>query len=307
MTRTPEIRSLQAFVIVAQEGSVSRAAEILNLTQPAVSLQLKRLSEDTGLTLFHRASKGLGLTTEGVVMLAKANRVLSSLTEFNLTAKRMTGRVQGKLRIGTIVDPSFIRLGQLLAGLIDAYPEVQTSLTHGISGEVLTGLRRGKVDVGFFLGAIEDYAQTHVNHPNESLDDFYTRKLTEFNYRVIGPAGWEYQIKHAQWDELAAMPWIGTPENSVHSRLLDTIFHERGCTQNVVARVDQESSMMAMVQSGIGLSLCRESIALHEQQSGAISIANSVSIPTALCAVTLKAHQKDPVVDAFFNVLEMVW
>lgn len=65
--------------------------------------------------------------------------------------------------------------------------------------------------------------------------------------------------------------------------------------------------MMAMVQSGIGLSLCRESIALHEQQSGAISIANSVSIPTALCAVTLKAHQKDPVVDAFFNVLEMVW
>lgn len=307
MTRTPEIRTLQAFVTVAQEGNVSRAAEILHLTQPAVSLQLKRLSEDTGLTLFDRGSKGVTLTKEGTALLAKANRVLSSLTEFNQTAKRMTGRVQGKLRIGTIVDPSFIRLGQLLAGLIDAYPEVHTSLSHGISGEVLAGLRRSNIDVGFFLGGIGDYPKEKVNPAIGDLEDFHLVELTQFNYRVIGPASWENQISRANWSELATMPWIGTPKDSVHSRLLSGIFAKHHCTQNVVALVDQEVSMMAMVQSGVGLSLCRESIALHEQQSGTVAIAEPVRIPTALCAVTLKQRQQDPVVDAFFNVLMQVW
>ena len=77
MERFSNPNSILAFVTVAREGSVSRAAEILNLTQPAVSHQIRRLSEDIGITLFTRTSRGLDLTADAKSLLPKAEQVPS--------------------------------------------------------------------------------------------------------------------------------------------------------------------------------------------------------------------------------------
>jgi len=307
MRRTSDIRSLQAFVTVAKEGNVSRAAKILHLTQPAVSLQLKRLSEDTGLTLFKRTGKGIELTRDGSLLLVKAERVLMSLAEFSQAAQRLTGEVRGKLRIGTIIDPNFIRLGQLLAGLLNTYPDIQTELMHGISGEVLHRLRREQIDVGFYLSDLQTANHQASEQETTALTDVNLLKLTEFNYRVIAPAGWETLVENATWPELAALPWIGTPPNSVHSRLLAGILKEHQCEQNIVALVDQEPSMIAMAHSGVGLCLCRESVALHERQAAGLSMVSHISVPAALSIATLKTNKKQPTIDAFLTVVGNVW
>ena len=106
-----DLKTLRAFVTVAREGNVSRASEKLLLTQPAVSLQLKRLAADAGIDLFRRTAKGMELTAEGTVLLAKAERVFAALADFNQTAHHLATNVRGKLRIGTIIDPEFTRLG----------------------------------------------------------------------------------------------------------------------------------------------------------------------------------------------------
>ena len=307
MKRTAEIRTLKSFVVVAREGNISRAAEILNLTQPAVSLQLKRLSEDTGLTLFRRTSRGMELTRDGAAVLAKAEKVFDALDEFGETARRISGHVRGKLRIGTIVDPQFIRLGQLLARMVEDYPDLSTELSHGMSGEVITRLLRGQIDVGYFLGDLGSYRDATGDGQVVNEDQFTRQTLTRITYRVIAPAGWEDRVVGRDWAALAELPWIGTPQDSVHSRLLSGVFEGAGRAQRKVALVDQENSMLAMVQSGVGLSLCHESIALEQRQSRGLVVSDQVRIETPLSFVTLRSRQSDPAVSAAFETVRDIW
>jgi DNA-binding transcriptional LysR family regulator len=307
MKRTAELRTLRSFITVAREGNISRAAESLNLTQPAVSLQLKRLAEDTGLTLFRRTSKGMELTPNGAALLVKAERVFAALSDFGQTARRVSGHVRGQLRIGTIVDPDFIRLGQFLAGLVESFPELQAELIHGMSGEIIPRLLSDRIDVGYFLDDLDGFSfPSEAGQPDKDAQ-IHLKKLTTFTYKVIAPSGWEPLVMGKDWAALAELPWIGTPPASVHSRLLSRIFARHGCVQNRVALVDQEPSMLAMVQSGVGLSLSRESIALEQKQSRGIVIADKVQIDTSLSFVTLRARLNDPNVAAAIEILDDVW
>ncbi|MEM5582944.1 LysR family transcriptional regulator [Roseibium sp. AS2] len=303
MDRFPNTNILLAFVTVAREGSVSRAAEVLNLTQPAISHQIKRLSIDTGIDLFARTATGLRITRDGAALLQKAELVLEAMAEFRRSARQRAGRISGRLRIGTIVDPEFIRLGKLLNELRVEYPDIEAELVHGVSGNVLVRTKRGQIDAGFYLSGRDEIDQLG----QEGEDQIHAVKLADFDYKVIAPVGWQNRIEHAGWPELAQMPWIGTPEVSVHHRLLGAIFEKHGCKQNVVALVDQEASMLEMVRSSVGLSLARESIALHQRQSFGLAVCNAVSVPACLSFVTLKRRRKTPAIAALFELLQTIW
>ncbi len=303
MDRFSNINTILAFVTVAREGSVSRAAEVLNLTQPAISHQIKRLSEETGITLFTRTSTGLQISHDGAAMLSKAVGVLDAMSDFQRSARQRSGRVRGKLRIGTIVDPEFIRLGRVLASLRTEYPDIETELTHGVSGDILAWLKRGQIDAGFYLCGPGDLEPLGM----DGDDPIHSIKLADFSYRVIGPAGWDAKVENAGWTALAKFPWIGTPEKSVHYRLLSSIYTNPADRPGIVARVDQEASMLEMVRSGIGLSLCRDSIALHQKQTFGLAVSNSVSIPACLCFITLDRKKNSPLLSEVFDLLQNSW
>ena len=303
MDRFSNINTILAFVTVAREGSVSRAAEVLNLTQPAISHQIKRLGEETGITLFNRTPTGLQISHDGAAVLPKAEQVLDAMSDFQRSARQRSGRISGKLRIGTIVDPEFILLGRILARLRTEHPDIETELTHGVSGDIMTWLKRGQIDAGFYLCGPDDLPLMEL----DSEDPIHAIKLADFTYRVIGPVGWQKKIEDADWPELAKLPWIGTPERSVHYRLLSKIYTNPADRLGVVARVDQEASMLEMVRSGIGLSLCRDSIALHQKQSFGLAVCNSVSVPACLCFVALERRKDSPTLSETFNLLQSSW
>ncbi|OIQ31277.1 MAG: LysR family transcriptional regulator [Alphaproteobacteria bacterium MedPE-SWcel] len=303
MDRFSNINTILAFVTVAREGSVSRAAEVLNLTQPAVSHQIKRLGEETGITLFNRTPTGLQISHDGTAVLSKAERVLDAMSDFQRSARQRSGQIAGKLRIGTIVDPEFIRLGRMLARLRTEHPGIETQLVHGVSGDILKWLKNGRIDAGFYLCGPDDLEQMGA----EREDPIRAIKLADFTYRVIGPVGWQKDVENANWTSLATLPWIGTPETSVHHRLLAKIYDDLDNRLNVVALVDQEASMLEMVRSGIGLSLCRDSIALHQKQSFGLAVCNSVSVPACLCFVALDRRKDSPILSETFNLLQSSW
>lgn len=303
MERFSNINNIIAFVAVAREGSVSRAADVLNLTQPAISHQIKRLSEETGIALFTRTPTGLKISHDGAALLSKAEQVLEAMAEFRRSASQRVGRISGKLTLGTIVDPEFIRLGRLLAHLREAHPGIETELAHGVSGDILKWLKQGRIDAGFYLCGPDDLTATGP----DSEDALHMIKLGDFLYRVIAPAGWQNKVEAADWPTLATLPWIGTPETSVHHRLLAKEFEKHGSRPNVVACVDQEASMLEMVRSGIGLSLCRESIALHQKQTFGLAVCAAVSVPACLCFVTLERRKDRPVISETFSLLDRIW
>lgn len=307
MVRQIDLRTLRAFVTVARAGNVTRASEQLLLTQPAVTLQLKRLASNTGITLFRRTSTGLELTREGALLAAKAELVLAALVDFDQTAGHLASRMRGKLRIGTIIDPEFTRLGAFLKALIEVGPGIETTLRHGMSGDVPEGLRQNALDAGFFLGDPRDFDSVAERSDEGGPTLLHSRELAQLTYRVVAPPSLGSLVRGAGWAQLACLPWIGTPSASVHNRLLARLFADLGLSQNVVAQVDQEASMVAMVRTGVGLSLCRESIALHEQQAHGLVIADAVKISTMLSFICLEARVRDPAITAAFNAIRRVW
>ena len=298
MAGQPELQALRAFVAVAREGKVSRAAEHLHLSQPAVSLQLKALAELTGLTLFTRTPHGLALTPDGAALLPQAEKALAALADFGQAAQSLHSTVRGRLRIGTILDPEFIRLGAFLKELVETAPQIETELRHGMSGEVLAQVLRGELDVGFYLGLPGEME-------GEGLCEL--RELSRFSYRVLAPAGWGEQVLGRDWKALAALPWIATPPASAHHRMLAGVFGPLGVAPHQVALVDQEASMLDLVRSGVGLSLVRESIAISEAQARGLVVADRVSLDCRLCFVCLRVRRSEPVLASAWAALGQVW
>ena len=295
-----DLQILRAFVLAAREGSVSRAAERLHLTQPAVSLQLKRLAEETGLQLFTRTPHGLALTADGAALLPQAERVLSAVGDLQQAARNLQGTVRGALRIGTILDPEFTRLGVFLRELVESAPQIETELRHGMSGTVLAQVLRGELDVGFHLDTDDD-GEAAAPAP------LAARTLTRFTYRVVAPAGWGPQVLGRDWKALAALPWLGTPPESAHHRLLDKVFGPLGLSPRRAALVDQEASMLDLLKSGVGLSLLRDSIAIRESQSHGLVMADRVQLDCALRFVSLAARRNEPVIASAWNALAQAW
>lgn len=298
MNAPPELQALRAFVAVAREGNVSRAATRLHLSQPAVSLQLKALAELTGLQLFTRTPHGLALTPDGAALLPQAEKALAVLADFSQAAQSLHSTVRGRLRIGTILDPEFTRLGAFLKELVETAPQIETELRQGMSGEVLAQVARGELDVGFYLG---------LPGETEAAGPYETRVLSRFSYRVLAPAGWGEQVLGRDWKALAALPWIATPPASAHHRLLAGVFGPLRVTPRQVALVDQEASMLDLVRSGVGLSLVRESIAITESQARGLVVADRVSLDCQLCFVCLRARRSEPVLVSAWAALGQVW
>ncbi|GAB3542557.1 LysR family transcriptional regulator [Noviherbaspirillum agri] len=288
-----DLTQLRAFVTVADEGNLTRAAERLHLTQPAVSLQIKSLQAELNLQLFTRTPSGMALTDDGAKLLPFAERVMESVTEFRQGAASLHSTLSGQVSIGTILDPEFIRLGPFLKRLVETYPQVSTRLQHGMSGWVLQQIKSGGLDAGYFLGA-----------PGK---EFHAQTLTSFTYNVVAPQGWKNRIAGRDWPELAKLPWIWTPPESAHNRLLTKTFAHYKVTPNKVALVDQEPSMLDLVKSGVGLSLVRESVALREAHVHGLVIADAVSLSTELSFIALAKRKNEPLIAAVFSLLHDLW
>ncbi|MGE6607561.1 LysR family transcriptional regulator [Halomonas sp. NPDC076908] len=290
--------TLRAFVAVARTGSVSRAAEQLHLTQPAISLKLKQLQANLGLTLFNRRPQGLALTADGHTLLPAAEKALASGQAFEQIAGALHNTLRGKLAIGTIVDPEFLRLGAFLSRLMARAPQLETELHHGMSGSVLSRVAQGHLDVGFYLAP-----------PGEGpgQDALAWRELTHFDYHVIAPAGWESRLVDTRWEQLAALPWIVTPQDSAHHRLLKQAMAPSGAIPNRVAQVDQEACMLDLVRAGVGLSLARDALAMTERQESGLAVAENIRLPCALSFIWRHDSAAESTVNAALSTLDEVW
>jgi DNA-binding transcriptional LysR family regulator len=233
------------------------------------------------------------LTNDGAKLLPFAERIMAAAGEFRAAADTLHSTLAGTLSIGTILDPEFIRLGPFLKRLVESYPQLSTRLQQGMSGTVMHQIKKGELDVGYYIGTA----------PKE----FHHLTLTSFTYNVVAPSGWKHRIANNDWPALAQLPWIWTPAESAHHRLLTDIFSHYKTKPHAVALVDQESSMLDLVKSGVGLSLVRDSIALREAHAHGLVIADRVSLTTELSFIALAKRKNEPTIAAVFSLLAGLW
>lgn len=289
-----EIYQLRTFLAVARLGHLTRAAEQLHLTQPAVSKQVKALEQALGVLLFERQPTGMVLTREGRALFPLAERTLFDAMEMVNQARALRGEVSGEVVIGTIIDPDTLRLGSFLGALLAYFPKVQARLKHGISGWVLERVRAGDMDGGFYLGPVLD-------------PDVSSLPMRTLQYLVIGPAEWRDRLRDADWQALAAMPWIGTPSYSSQHRLVAAMFAEHGLAVRPVVEADQEASMVSLVRTGVGLATMRDDLAREAEARGEVAIWPGTVQDCPLSFVFKSARRDDALVAACRKALADVW
>lgn len=289
-----ELQQLRAFVTVARTGQLVRAADVLHLTQSAVSKQIKGLEATLGLALFGRTPAGMVLTAEGQRLLPLAQHTLDAAQALGRAAASLRGTVCGPLRLGTIVDPDSIRLGALLAALQHAHPQVVVTLRHGISGSVLQQLRDGQLDACFHLGVVDD-------------PELCAHPLLLEHYVVVGPPAWATQLQQAGWAELAALPWLATPPGSSQHRLVQQMFAAQGLAFRTVVEADQEATMLQLVHTGVALGLMRERVAATAVQAGQVVTWPGARLPCPLALLLRRAQADSPVLQALLTTLRQVW
>jgi DNA-binding transcriptional LysR family regulator len=139
---------LISFARVAEMKSISRAAEKLFVTQPAVSRQIKALEEELGVRLFDRLGKKVHLTRAGEALYERALKILRSVEEAKAAVKGLSGECSGDLVIGTSDHISLHRLPDVLKSYISAYPKVELKLRCHRSETILEMVSKNLVDLG---------------------------------------------------------------------------------------------------------------------------------------------------------------
>lgn len=145
MRRNLDMTALRSFVAVAESGGVTKAAYALNLTQSAVSMQLKRLEEGLNLGLFDRTGRTIGLTTSGEQLLSYARRMLTLNDEIygRLTAQQFEGEVV----LGVPHDILYPAIPQVLQRLSVAYPRVKVRLLSSFTNILRDTFARGEAEI----------------------------------------------------------------------------------------------------------------------------------------------------------------
>jgi DNA-binding transcriptional LysR family regulator len=148
MDRDIELRHLRYFVAVAEELHFGRAAQRLNLAQPPLSQQIRKLEDILGHTLFTRTSRAVRLTAAGEVFLERARRTLRNVQE-DLDEARSVGRGEvGRLRAGFIGSAMLTPLPSMLGQYRRQYPRVELQLQEAYTARVIDSLLNGGLDVG---------------------------------------------------------------------------------------------------------------------------------------------------------------
>ena len=284
-----DIYQLKTFVAVAREGSITRASELLHLSQPAVSAHIKAIEDALGLALFDRTPKGMSLTADGQRLRAKAEQTIAAHQELMDEATRSKGRLAGKLRLGAGSNSNHEAIGRLLTVLSERFPEVEVALKHGSSVEILAGLRNGTLDAGFY------------NEGGEPDSDLATIEVSQFTTWVVGPPG--HMSAPLNWKALAELAWIYPTASACCGRTAERLFTEKKFRPKRIISVDREDVTRTLVAGGIGVGLLHADTAKQAQARGEVELLFESPTVVRVLFAHLVTRAQDPLLLAAISSL----
>ncbi len=277
-----DIHQLKTFVAVAREGSITRASEQLHLSQPATSAHIKALEETLGLTLFERTARGVTLTPDGQRLLAKAEQALAAHGELMAEATRIKGRLTGKLRLGASNNSNHDAVGKLLANVAERYPDLEVTLEHGTSAEILAALRSGALDAGFY------------NEGGDPDPDLSTTEVSTFGVYVVAAPGLVTTSTPLDWKALAEHAWIYPTASACCGRVAEGLFKAHRIRPKRVMNVDREDVTGSLVASGVGIGLLHADRASAARARGEVELLFESPGSVRVLFATLASRAADP-------------
>ena len=164
-----EIRVLRYFLEIARESSMSRAAEILHVSQPTLSKQMKELESELGKKLFHRGSTSVSLTDEGMLLRKRAEDILTMVDKTTSEFRELDNITGGEVHIGCAESHQIKYLARVIKDFKEAYPRFRYHLTSGNTEQVVERLDRGLIDFAFIVEPPNLERYNHIEIPGADI------------------------------------------------------------------------------------------------------------------------------------------
>jgi DNA-binding transcriptional LysR family regulator len=252
-----DLGQVTAFVEVARLRSVSRAADALFVTQPALSARLQRLEGELGTQLFARTPRGMRLTEAGEAFLPYAVRALDTLADGRRMVDSFERGGAGRLALGAAPAVSTYVLPLLLKRFAVGHPRVAVSVKTGHSEEVLELVLREQVDVGLVRA---------LRHPEIVSTPLYEDRLI----LVVQPTHQLAARGEVELEEMSREQLILFDRTSSYHELTNALFRRAGVRPLGVMELDNIDAAKKMVQEGFGIALLPHTAVADELEAGTL-------------------------------------
>ncbi|MFM0336812.1 LysR family transcriptional regulator [Paraburkholderia fungorum] len=237
------LRDIRAFIAVAQTGSFTRAATRLHLSQPALTVQIRRLEETVGVRLFDRNSRNVALTPTGRELLPLLQKSLHDMEHVLIDARALGDGSSGVVRIACLPTFAASVLPELIQQVRKAVPRAGFHVRDVVASMVDTLVRNEEVDIGLTGGEFTDTAFEVLHTGVDRLVAVFPERHALARRKRIALA------------DLASVPLVLTAPGTSVRAVVDDAFANAGCTPEIACEPTYMMTAVAMVRAGLGVTI----------------------------------------------------
>ena len=281
------LRQYEYALAVAEQGSVTAAAELLHVAQPSVSQQIRSLERELGVKLFDRTPTGLVPTVVGRAFLREAEAAVSASRRARATARAGSDELVGELVVAVQMGFGARQLPVALGALRRRFPRLEVTVFEEPSSAELERLgRRGALDLALMAACEQTPADAH--HLGD--EEFVV---------VLGAGHRQLAADRVKLRELEGEPWIRFDRDSALDGVLLSVLRDNELTPATAARVSQTTTAVRWAAHGLGATLVPASVVPHGYEHLARPVFPVVSQPV----IAVVRHGAGPAETALLEFL----
>lgn len=288
------LQQLLTFCRVVEEGSFTRAAAQLNLSQPGVTKQVAALEDSLDTLLLERNGKHLSLTASGEVVYHYGKRIERLVLECRQAVVELQAPDAGHISIGAVHSLGLFTLPDILADYSQEYPQVRVRVHTGSISDVVTQLLHHEIDVGMVtVPVVDDRLQAYPLFD----DPVWVVYAPKNRLGITGTLTLQ---------ELGRLPLICYQNPSRFRAYIDQTLEEVGIRPNVAMEFDSHEAIKTMARLGFGLALVPASSVVGEVADGTLAVAKVAGLPELKRTTTMIVLKDRPQSLAVENFVYMV-
>lgn len=291
-----ELSGMKAFVTIAELGSFSKAAEVLNLTQPALTRKIKKIEGNLSTCLFERTTRKVSLTPAGKLLLPEAKSLLSSLDAAIINISDLTSNLHDTVTLSCIPTAVFYFLPRAIVQFNQRYPNIKVRIYEQGIETCMDSVRKGDVDFGINMNLITYPDIDFVPLVNEPFvlacrqdHPLASRKLVE-------------------WRELVTQTLIGVRKSSGNRQLIERSLADKPWKLDWFYEVRHLSTSLGLVEAGLGVSAVPCLAMPHSGNSTVVSVPLvEPVIRRTLGMIRVKNRPLSAAAERFASLLLLMW
>ncbi len=295
-TNLIKVQDLRMIVALEEHGTILNAANIMGLSQPAITKRLQDLEKDLGITLFHRMSRGVEPTPYGEIIIKHAHIILNQLRNAEGEVSDLSAGLGGRLRIGIPVAASTSLVSDAIIELLEKRKNVQVTMVEDYNIRLIPSLKRGNLDL--IVGRLPNTSQ----FDDINIEGFYKESL-QLVVRNGHPLAGKEKI---DINELLKWHWLMPPQDSIMYGQIENFFRKNSkkMPEASIYSLSHAGSLRVLQHQDLIAAFPKESIA-EEVKSGRISVldVDLSKEATEIGIITRNSGFNSPAAEMFMDII----